>query len=70
MNLGNIYNLLKNYDKSLELLQKSLDIVVKHYGDKHFKSCDILINIGNVFKNCSKFDHAIYKYNEALVILE
>lgn len=53
MNLGNIYNLMKDFDKSLEYLYKSLEIIKKKYGDKHFKLCDILINIGNLYKNNS-----------------
>ena len=52
------------------MFKKSLHIIKSYYGDKYFKSCDILINYGNLSLKNNLIIDAIYKYSEALIILE
>jgi signal transduction histidine kinase len=69
LNLGNIYHNLKQYDKSIATINKSLSLVKKYNLPDHPNNCLIgscMNNIGNAYREQKKFNKAIYYFEIAL----
>lgn len=59
-NIGYTYSLLKNYEKSILILNQAIDIVVKTYGTK------IVYPLGNLYEMLAVTFNAVGRYQEAL----
>jgi len=50
----------------LEYLQKSLDILIKIYGEEHPSTATFYNNIGSVYKSQGKYEKALEYYQKSL----
>jgi len=75
---GFIYDNLGNYEKAIELFQKTIDIIIdfKNNSSEEFKEqlnyqlSSSYSNIGSTYTNLSKYDQAMIYYQKSLKISE
>jgi len=66
--LGIVHFLQRNYDKALELYEKSLDIIVKIRGSDHMDVAAVYNNMSCVYYKQDKYEEALAMYRKSLGI--
>ena len=67
-NMGNSYDHIKEYKKSLKYYQKSLDIALKIFDKNHINIAMSYNNIGNAYNRIEEYKKALEYYNKSLNI--
>ena len=69
LNIGKALSQKGEYTEAEEYMNKSLDLTQNRYGNKHYKTAKIYLEIGHVFQEKQDFKNALTYYQKAVVSL-
>ncbi|MBQ4818911.1 CHAT domain-containing tetratricopeptide repeat protein [Aquimarina sp. MMG016] len=67
-NLGSVYGVKGEYEKSLDNYNKALNIRKEHLGNEHIKVADVYENIGKILYEVGNYDESLKYFENAFEI--
>jgi len=69
LNIGKAHSQKGEYTQADEYMNKSLTATQNRYGNKHYKTAEVHLEIGNIFQEKQDFEAALAHYQESVVSL-
>jgi len=69
LNIGKAHSQKGEYAEAEEYMNKSLTATQDRYGNKHYKTAEVHLEIGNIFQEKQDFEAALAHYQESVVSL-
>lgn len=69
LNIGKAHKQKGSYTKAADYMNQALAINQNRYGEKHYKTAEVQLEIGNIFQEKQDFENALTYYQRALVSL-
>jgi len=69
LNIGKAYTQKAEYEKAEEYISKSLKDTRNRYGEKHYKTAEIHLEKGNIYREKQDFEEALKNYQKSVISL-